>query len=87
MTDDAAPAGAAAAGVSGMGDRWLAGEAQPGVRFGPGQRVAFTRGSRAGEGAVVVLLVAVGPEPLYRVRADGGAELHVRQSALDAAHA
>ena len=72
--------------VPGIGDRWLAGEALPGVRFGPGQQVAFVRGSRAGERATVMLLVAVQPEPLYHVRA-AGAELHVRQSALDAVDA
>ena len=78
MTGEGAPP----AGAPGAGDRWLAGEALPGVRFGPGERVAFARGSRAGQQAIVMLLVAVGPEPLYHVRADAGAELHVRQSAL-----
>ena len=82
MTEGAAPHGKA---VPGDGDRWLAGDVLPGVRFGPGARVAFARGSRAGERATVMLLVAVRPEPLYHVRADAGAELHVRQSALDAA--
>ena len=84
MTGDRALPGTA---VPGAGDRWLAGETLPGVRFGPGQRVAFARGSRAGQRATVMLLVAVQPEPLYHVRADAGAELHVRQSALDAADA
>ena len=71
----------------GAGDRWLAGESLPDVHFGPGARVTFVRGSRAGERAIVMLLVAVRPEPLYHVRADAGPELHVRQSALEAADA
>lgn len=68
--------------ATGAGDRWLAGEPLPGVAFGPRQRVAFARGSRAGERATVILLVAVSPEPLYHVVVETGAELHVRQSSL-----
>jgi hypothetical protein len=68
--------------AAGAGDRWLAGELLPGVAFAPRERVAFARGSRAGERATVLLLVAVSPEPLYHVVAETGAELHVRQSAL-----
>ena len=75
---------------AGAGDRWLAGEPLAGVAFGPGQSVALARGTRAGARATVLLLVALEPEPLYRVRvqdASGASdELHVRQSALSAAN-
>ena len=69
---------------TGLGDRWLAGEAVEGVAFGPGQQVTFARGPRAGERATVLLLVAVQPAPTYRVRTASGDELHVRQPALGA---
>ena len=75
MTDDAR-------GARGAGDRWLAGETVEGVTFTPDQVVELARGPRAGEQAVVLLLVALEPEPMYRVLARKGDELHVRQSAL-----
>jgi hypothetical protein len=70
--------------VSGIGDRWLAGEPVAGVMFTPRQRVELARGPRAGEQGTILLLVAMRPEALYHVRADAGDELHVRQSALRA---
>lgn len=70
--------------LRGVGDRWLAGEAIDGVRHGPGARVAFAAGPRAGERATVELLVVVAPEPAYQVRTADGAVVRVRQSSLRA---
>ena len=70
---------------TGLGDRWLAGEPVDGVHFAPHARAVFARGPRVGEGAMVLLLVTAGPEPVYLVATAAGDELHVRQSALRAA--
>lgn len=72
---------------TGIGDRWLRGEAVPGVAFALHDRVAIAGGSRDGQVGTVALLLAVAPHPLYLVTLDDGAgELKVRQSSLRLAH-
>ena len=67
---------------AGIGDRWLRGEAVPGVTFALHDRVAITGGSRDGQVGTVVLLLATVPHPLYLVSLDGAGDLKVRQSSL-----
>lgn len=70
----------------GLGDRWLRGEAIPGVAFAQHAPIVVATGSRAGQQGRVVLLLAVSPEPLYLVALpDDAIELRIRQSALRAA--
>ena len=72
---------------TGIGDRWLRGEALPGVAFALHDRVAIAGGSRDGAHLAVALLLAVAPHPLYLVTLDDDAgELKVRQSSLRLAH-
>ena len=69
--------------VRGTGDRWLTGEAVPGVAFALHARVQITEGRHAGAIGGVVLLTAVHPEPAYLVSlGSNGAPLQVRQSVL-----
>jgi hypothetical protein len=73
-----------AARTPGTGDRWMAGEAIPGVAFAMHARVRIVGGSRDGQTGSVALLVGLAPEPGYLVTLDGGGDLKVRQSALRA---
>lgn len=67
----------------GAGDRWLAGEAVDGVRYGHHAAVAVTAGRHAGARGRIALLLSLGDDPLYLVLlADGQGEARVRQSAL-----
>lgn len=65
-----------------MGDRWLAGEAVPGVSFGLHDRVQIADGRHAGSVGGVVLLTLLRPEPTYVVALGDGSAVRVRQSAL-----
>ena len=67
----------------GAGDRWLAGEPVPGVEFALHQPVEITGGPRDGARGLIVLLIALTPEPAYLVRIDGR-EVRARQSQLRA---
>lgn len=70
----------------GAGDRWLQGEKPEGVHFAHHDRVTIMEGPRDGDEGTIVLLVALSPEPMYLVQPDeGGREVRVRQSALQAA--
>ena len=72
--------------IRGLGDRWLAGDAVPGVAFAHNQAVEILTGSRARERGTIALLLAVEPEPLYLVAlGDGRGDVRVRQSGLRAA--
>ena len=72
--------------VRGVGDRWLAGETIAGVTFAHHQAVTLAGGANDGEAGIVVLLMAVTPEPRYLVRlASGARDVRVRQSDLHAA--
>jgi hypothetical protein len=67
----------------GVGDRWLAGEAVAGVRFGHHDAVVVTRGRWEGRTGLVALLLGLGDDPLYLVQLPGeAAGARVRQSAL-----
>ena len=76
------PAGARR--TPGLGDRWLAGEALPGVRFGFQDAVRVRDGAHAGRTGRVLLLARVTPEVEYVVAIDGG-EVRVREGQLDGA--
>lgn len=80
-SDDARPRGPR---PGGLGDRWMAGEALPGVRFGMHARVRITEGPRAGVTGTVLLLIAVEPAPRYAVALDGAGApvVKVAQGAL-----
>ncbi len=67
----------------GIGDRWLHGEQVPGVEFAHHQPVTMVLGAHDGEQGIVLLLMAVMPEPRYLVRlANGRGEIRVPQSGL-----
>ena len=68
----------------GAGDRWLAGEPLPGVRFAAHDAVEVLIGKREGERGTILLLVALEPEPAYLVEI-AGARLRLLQSALQPA--
>ena len=69
----------------GAGDRWLAGERLHGVTFAHHDSVDITAGRYDGESGVVVLLLALEPEPRYLIAlGDGRGDVPVRQSALRA---
>jgi hypothetical protein len=72
--------------LRGTGDRWLAGEAVPGVDFALHARVEIAAGPHAGAFGSVLLLTGLAPEPGYLVAlGDGGRTVRVRQSALRSA--
>ena len=72
--------------IRGLGDRWLAGEAIPGVAFAHNQAVEILTGPRARERGTIALLLGVMPEPLYLVALGSGrGDVRVRQSGLRAA--
>ena len=66
----------------GLGDRWLAGETIEGVAFGHHARVQVVEGTRAGARGIVLLLMAVEPEPRYLVQLESGEQVPFRESAL-----
>ncbi len=62
----------------GLGDRWLAGEALAGVRFGLHDAVRVIDGEHAGRRARVLLLARVTPAVEYVIGLeDGGGEARV----------
>ena len=67
----------------GAGDRWLAGEPVPGVEFALHEQVEIRVGPHDGSRGLIVLLIALVPEPSYLVRIDGR-EVRARQSQLRA---
>ncbi len=90
--DDGAPDGAAAdaridARTPGLGDRWMAGEAIPGVIYAQHDPVQVAEGPHAGRAGRVLLLAAPPPAAAYLVALDGaGAPVRVAQAALRPAH-
>ena len=69
--------------IRGLGDRWLAGDAVPGVVFAHNQSVEILTGPRAQERGTIALLLGVEPEPIYLVAlGDGRGDVRVRQSGL-----
>jgi hypothetical protein len=67
----------------GLGDRWLAGEAVPGVQFARNDAVTIEYGPYSGEGGSILLLVGVRPEPTYLVELGSGrGDVRLRQSEL-----
>ena len=69
--------------LRGIGDRWLAGEAIPGVTFGHNEAVEITKGEHEGHAGAVILLMALHPEPRYLVQLrEGRRDVRVSQSAL-----
>ena len=70
----------------GAGDRWLAGDPVPGVRFAHHALVELRSGPRAGARGRVLLLLSLGDDPAYLVSLGGHpGEVRVRQSALQPA--
>ncbi|GJG85688.1 hypothetical protein tb265_08690 [Gemmatimonadetes bacterium T265] len=69
-------------GRRGIGDRWLAGELVPGVRFGLHDAVRVIAGERKGARGKVMLLARVGERVEYVVGVEGGGEVRVRQEEL-----
>jgi transcription antitermination factor NusG len=66
-------------------ERWRHGESVSGVAFAQGTHVRIMEGPFADECARVRDLVAVAPEPCYRVEVDAAhVELELAQSALGA---
>lgn len=69
--------------IRGLGDRWLAGDAIPGVAFAHNQAVEILGGSRAHEHGTIALLLRIEPEPIYLVAlGDGRGDVRARQSGL-----
>ena len=67
----------------GVGDRWMAGEAIPGVAFALHDAVQVAEGPHAGRAGRVLLLAAPPPTPAYLIAVDGaGTPVRVPQSAL-----
>ena len=69
----------------GLGDRWLAGEALSGVRFGLHDAVCVIDGEHAGRHGRVLLLARVAPAVEYVIGLDEGGEFRVREAVLEAA--
>lgn len=69
----------------GAGDRWLSGQAVPGVAFAQRAPVEIVGGARDGQRGTVLLLVALDPEPAYLVLLETGGDVRIRQSNLRAA--
>lgn len=71
--------------IRGLGDRWLAGDAVPGVMFAHNEAVEILTGSRAQQRGTIALLLGVEPEPVYLVAlSDGRGDVRLRQSELRA---
>ncbi|MDB4878819.1 MAG: hypothetical protein JWL60_265 [Gemmatimonadetes bacterium] len=68
--------------AKGAGDRWLAGEALPGVTFALHDAVEIVTGPLDGERGTIALLMALSPEPSYLVTLTTRGDVRVRQSAL-----
>ena len=68
----------------GAGDRWLSGEALPGVEFAHHQQVEVMLGASEGQKGRIALLVALEPAPVYLVQLESGGATKVRQSWLRA---
>ncbi len=67
----------------GLGDRWMAGEALPGVAYAQHDPVRVAEGPHAGRTGRVLLLAAPPPAAAYLVALDGaGAPVRVAQAAL-----
>jgi len=66
----------------GAGDRWLAGEALPGVQFALHDAVEIVAGPLDGERGTITLLVGLVPEPSYLVTVLTRGDVRVRQAAL-----
>jgi len=66
----------------GVGDRWLAGEAVPGVAFALHDAVEVTGGPFDGERGTIALLMGLAPEPSYLVTVRARGDVRVRQSSL-----
>lgn len=66
----------------GAGDRWLAGEALPGVHFALHDAVEIITGELDGERGTILLLTGLAPEPSFLVALTGGRDVRLRQSAL-----
>jgi hypothetical protein len=67
----------------GQGDRWLAGETIPGVRFEYSASVEIIDGTRAGKRGSVMVLMTLDADPLYLVALRSGeGDVRVRQSSL-----
>lgn len=61
----------------------MAGEAIPGIDFGPNAAIEIVEGPHAGDGGTIIVLLAIRPEPLYLVELRSGTgDARVRQSAL-----
>jgi len=70
----------------GLGDRWLAGDAIPGVTFARNAAVSITDGPYSGESGSISLLVGIRPQPTYLVELGSGrGNIRVRQSELSPA--
>ena len=69
----------------GAGDRWLAGDLVDGVHFAHHQSVSVVADAHGGELGIVLLLVALTPEPRFLVRlASGAGDVRLAQSMLRA---
>jgi hypothetical protein len=68
--------------MRGVGDRWLAGQEVPGVRFAHHDAVEITSGPHNGARGTIALLIGLSPEPSYLVSLGTGGDLRVRQSLL-----
>lgn len=70
----------------GAGDRWLAGQPVPGVRFAHHAPVEITDGRYAGRAGLVELLLNLDADPEYLVHdAADGTDMRVRQSSMRSA--
>jgi hypothetical protein len=68
-----------------LGDRWLAGEAVPGVDFARNDSVRIVAGAHTGESGSITLLIGIRPEPTYLVELGSGrGDVRLRQSELSA---
>jgi hypothetical protein len=68
--------------MRGLGDRWLAGQEVPGVRFAHLEAVEVTAGPHDGARGTIALLIGLSPEPSYLVTLGARGEVRVRQSLL-----
>ncbi len=67
----------------GLGDRWLAGDAIPGVLFAHNDAVEIADGPYSGASGSIILLMGVRPQPTYLVELGSGrGDVRVRQSEL-----
>jgi hypothetical protein len=68
--------------MRGVGDRWLAGQEVPGVRFAHHDPVEITAGPHDGARGTIALLIGLVPEPSYLVALGARGDVRVRQSLL-----